>query len=371
VAEREPVAVAQEPAPVIPSPAVPSAFLASSVSTEFERSTEATAPGFGASLPTAATAVEAGLVGGFLAPSFPVPPRPVPVAVEVAAPDENLVVEEQMMAVEPEFEPEFEPVVVDETVPIEAGLEQSLPVDVLVAEEQLAAEPMAEESIVEEQLTEATHIEVASVADVEPVEVVEDVVSVETESVTAAAAGTADLRARIEETRRRIQRELEHPFTPTVVEADAGVELAATMEDDQEYQPPIETVAFASMESATEVRAPVFVEADAGEPELAATIGESAPPSDDEVDRLIQEADAPPAAAPGSATEFDHDAMRRRIEETRNRLKAKAFDAMMSGEGSLLSKSGDKTRTGTPTESVALDSEVDETIEATLTEEEF
>jgi hypothetical protein len=31
-----------------------------------------------------------------------------------------------------------------------------------------------------------------------------------------------------------------------------------------------------------------------------------------------------------AATDFDHDAMRRRIEETRNRLKAKAFDAMRS-----------------------------------------
>jgi len=35
--------------------------------------------------------------------------------------------------------------------------------------------------------------------------------------------------------------------------------------------------------------------------------------------------------------------MRRRIEETRARLKAKAFDAMMSGEAALLSRdSGEK-----------------------------
>ena len=148
-------------------------------------------------------------------------------------------------------------------------------------------------------------------------------------------------------------------------------ELTATIEDDQEYRPPVEMTAFAAMEPIAEVHAPSFIEPDAVEPALAATVGEAARPTDDEVERLIQDAEAAPAGGPGGATEFDHDAMRRRIEETRNRLKAKAFDAMMSGEGSLLSKSPEGTRAAAPTESIEVDSEVDQTIEATLTEEEF
>jgi len=55
------------------------------------------------------------------------------------------------------------------------------------------------------------------------------------------------------------------------------------------------------------------------------------------------------AATPESATEvrgevsIDQAEMRRRIEETRARLKAKAFDAMMKGESALLAHdSGEK-----------------------------
>ena len=91
-------------------------------------------------------------------------------------------------------EPEVEPVVVDETMPIEAGLEQSLPADVLVTEEQVAdlAAARPARSAVEAPAADVDH----------------------PEAEAAASAGTADLRARIEETRRRIQRELEHPFAP-------------------------------------------------------------------------------------------------------------------------------------------------------------
>ena len=86
-----------------------------------------------------------------------------------------------------------------------------------------------------------------------------------------------------------------------------------------------------------------------------------------------QPEDAAPVAAPAgpSATgEFDQEAMRRRIEETRSRLKAKAFDAMMSGEGALLGRDEGRSAPAQGNK-VQVDTEVDSTIESTLTEEEF
>ena len=71
------------------------------------------------------------------------------------------------------------------------------------------------------------------------------------------------------------------------------------------------------------------------------------------------------------AAEFDREAMRLRIETTRNRLKAKAFDAMLSGESSLLGRStAGETDGGARIADMPVDSEVDETIESTLTEED-
>ncbi len=62
--------------------------------------------------------------------------------------------------------------------------------------------------------------------------------------------------------------------------------------------------------------------------------------------------------------------MRRRIEETRARLKAKAFDAMMSGEAALLSRdSGEKPVPGSDTPE--LDAETDSAIDESLSQEEY
>ena len=64
----------------------------------------------------------------------------------------------------------------------------------------------------------------------------------------------------------------------------------------------------------------------------------------------------------------DYDSMRSRIEVTRSRLKAKAFDAMMTGEAALLGRDtedAEHRRKVTP----AVDSEVNETIESSLREE--
>ena len=62
--------------------------------------------------------------------------------------------------------------------------------------------------------------------------------------------------------------------------------------------------------------------------------------------------------------------MRRRIEETRARLKAKAFDAMMSGEAALLSRdSGDKPVPSA--DDVAIDAETDSAIDESLSRERY
>jgi len=67
---------------------------------------------------------------------------------------------------------------------------------------------------------------------------------------------------------------------------------------------------------------------------------------------------------------IDQAEMRRRIEETRARLKAKAFDAMMSGESALLSRdSGEKP---VPKgDDVELDGELETTIDESLSQEEY
>ena len=62
--------------------------------------------------------------------------------------------------------------------------------------------------------------------------------------------------------------------------------------------------------------------------------------------------------------------MRRRIEETRARLKAKAFDAMMSGEAALLARdSGEKP---VPRDvDVPVDNDVAETLDESLSQDDY
>lgn len=65
----------------------------------------------------------------------------------------------------------------------------------------------------------------------------------------------------------------------------------------------------------------------------------------------------------------DYEAMRSRIEETRGRLKAKAFDAMMTGESALLGRDPEDAGTKLPAPS-EVDGEIVQTIDDTLREEE-
>ena len=91
-----------------------------------------------------------------------------------------------------------------------------------------------------------------------------------------------------------------------------------------------------------------------------------------------QRSPEPPAAEPAAAAEattregggIDQAEMRRRIEETRARLKAKAFDAMMSGEAALLSRdSGEKPVPSA--DDVAIDAETDSAIDESLSQEDY
>lgn len=110
----------------------------------------------------------------------------------------------------------------------------------------------------------------------------------------------------------------------------------------------------------------VIAEAVAEEPVIAEPVAEE-PVAEEPL--VVEE----PAAAAAPAREgggIDQAEMRRRIEETRARLKAKAFDAMMSGEAALLSRdSGEKPAPGA--DDVALDAETDSAIDESLSQEEY
>jgi nicotinate-nucleotide--dimethylbenzimidazole phosphoribosyltransferase len=235
----------------------------------------------------------------------------------------------------------------------------------------------------------------------------------------------ADLKARIEETRRRIRRELAHPFSGeeepaasegmfgepeapvfAAPEAEPVLDLApaASVQEEAAAEVPLaeppgfDALGEAALEFAEEAveaydpaeLAPTAEEhpevsepaletapaSGAGVAALAARIepdasGGGSSPAEDQAGgpSAVEEERAPAtlvAALPGGG--FDQDAMRRRIEETRNRLKAKAFDAMMSGEGSLLRES---TADAPEAPVVTVDTDVDATIETALTEEDF
>jgi hypothetical protein len=190
--------------------------------------------------------------------------------------------------------------------------------------------------------------EVAAVSE-EVVVTPEDVVPAAAEAEAPAAEEPLgeDLKSRIEETRRRIREELERPFA--VVDQDEGPAEAGDL-----------GIAATSAYAAAEYVAP--------EPDVAPApvIGEPM-----YVNAGATDATAAPEATDASAPNgngSDYDAMRARIELTRSRLKAKAFDAMMAGESSLLRR--DPEGTATPRKSVTVDNEIEQTVESTLREED-
>jgi hypothetical protein len=125
-------------------------------------------------------------------------------------------------------------------------------------------------------------------------------------------------------------------------------------------------------ESAVEVEAPAALEEPSAPVLPDEEEAETEPVDDGEAESTVGDG-AFSMTATDAESQFDHDAMRRRIEETRNRLKAKAFDAMMKGESALLARDFDSPASTKPprVDAGALDSEVAETIDTTLIEEDI
>ena len=133
-------------------------------------------------------------------------------------------------------------------------------------------------------------------------------------------------------------------------------------------------------EAIPEVPMPSFGEAAAEEPVAEAEPVAEEPLADEPVAEAEPVAEEPVAEAepvaetpgeePAGETTIDQAEMRRRIEETRARLKAKAFDAMMSGEAALLSRdSGEKA---VPRDvDVKVDDELEGKLDESLSQEEY
>jgi hypothetical protein len=249
-------------------------------------------------------------------------------------------------------------------------------------------------------------------------------VAVEEPAAESPAVGSVDLRERIEETRAAVEEAIAQPFTadetkveetgaegsgrrgpeaegtlltepgeesesilkgrwdigqdearetPTSLRADISdaapgvVAEAETGEGADAEGPATEAVVSAPAEFATEGPA---AEAAVDEPSIAATDAEEAGGAAAEA---LDEPAEPTPETPGPAREggsIDQAAMRRRIEETRARLKAKAFDAMMSGESALLRNDSDENVVPRGDEA-GLEPEIDSTIDESLSQEDY
>ncbi len=234
------------------------------------------------------------------------------------------------------------------------------------------------------------------------------------------AAETVDLEAKIEETKRQIAEQLEEPFTPpadfmetTPVEEAVIVEDVAVEEAAAEEAAAAESAEAAEAAAEAVVQEPVVEEVEVWERTVRETpakevaideaSAEEAPVVESTIEETIVEEDetAPPVsepdefaalstpvqgeptvesepsaveeittAAPGPApSEIDREEMRRRIDETRARLKAKAFDAMVSGETFIAPEPEEGSSTKKPDAGVEIDEDVEQKIDQSLKEE--
>lgn len=254
----------------------------------------------------------------------------------------------------------------------------------------------------------ATPVEVPEAADVneppvvapEPVEIIEPVVAPEIVEVpemveapetvempevaetaepletpeTAVTTPALDLEARIEETRREVAEQLEAPFAAPVPAGDAEVieegaeveetesieEAADTVEKESEAKPELEAeltsadktrpISAPETEEFADLRTPMAGEPTTAEPEI--------------------EAAAPATEAGPAPSQLDREEMRRRIDETRARLKAKAFDALVSGETFIEPETDEATGEKRSEARVDIDRETGEQIDRSLQEED-
>lgn len=207
---------------------------------------------------------------------------------------------------------------------------------------------------------------------------------------TAAAPVSApvDLDSRIEETRRQVEEHLEEPVTApaeaTRVEIDVAeapeilLEAETIVAPDEENMvvetaPEIEDApAVESLETSNEVAEEAvetedIVAEEAGELATLGTPVEGEPTIGEETPvRTDVEADAGGPVP----SQIDREEMRRRIDETRARLKAKAFDAMISGETFIEPETEEAVREKKPGSEARIDKDLEEQIDRSLKEED-
>jgi hypothetical protein len=287
---------------------------------------------------------------------------PTPVTREVAPIVEVLAAAQPAVEALPiEVPIESEPVFVDlpvESPTLEVPVVEAPVFEVPVFEDAAVEVPVVEAFTVPEVVVEAPAVEAAPVT--EPVE-------------APIAAVVDDLKARIEETRRRIRRELEQPFISTTPQAPADDWTIAPVVPSAPAK--IEAEPAIDMARAVEVP-PAAEELPVVDRGFAIDLEPPVAPQDP-IDLGLAPTTAAPDTLEAAEPEFelgteepvDYESMRSRIELTRSRLKAKAFDAMMSGESSLLGRES-KDAAPRPKYVPPVDSEVNDTIESSLREQE-
>ncbi len=167
------------------------------------------------------------------------------------------------------------------------------------------------------------------------------------------------------------------PSGPAVAESEPAAErpVASQARDidygEQVHQAAEEVVEVAAAEESVTEAPVVEAEPVIEEEPAPAPVVEAEPVVVEEpVAAPAEQAPAVDAAVAREGGAIDQAEMRRRIEETRARLKAKAFDAMMSGEAALLSR--DSGERAVPTgEEHGLDEETDSAIDESLSQEEY
>ncbi len=204
-------------------------------------------------------------------------------------------------------------------------------------------------------------------------------------SITPAAA-PVDLESRIEETRRQVEERLENPLAPPVEvqeEIDVAEAPEVLIEEEAAETPAAEAEAISEeevpavgesggeefiSEEVEEIVASEMITPDVDE-EIAAlkTPVEGEPTMEDEA--VVQEEKTEAAGGP-APSQIDREEMRRRIDETRARLKAKAFDAIVSGETFVTPETEEAGFEKSPEGGVGLDREIEEEIDKSLKEED-
>ena len=197
---------------------------------------------------------------------------------------------------------------------------------------------------------------------------------------------SVDLESRIEETRRQVEERLEKPFAPPVESAEE-IDIAEApevlIEEEAAETPAAEAEAISEekvlavgesggeefiSEEVEEIVASEMIAPDVDE-EIAAlkTPVEGEPTMEDEA--IVREEKTEAAGGP-APSQIDREEMRRRIDETRARLKAKAFDAIVSGETFVTPETEEAGFEKSPEDSVGLDREIGEEIDKSLKEED-